>query len=273
MYRGSLLSRGLALDNLEQISALLSKRPVGLISDLDGTLSEIVPVPDEARVSPSMRKTLEDLQRSLALVAVVTGRPVRQAQGIIGLPQITYIGNHGMERFVKGELSLDEGALAFAPFLDRLFFNLKTQFTTAGLVFESKGGSFAVHYRLTANPEKARDALLDTIQEMAGGQVRVLMGKTVINVLPPVDLNKGTAVTSLVAESGLSAVLLLGDDVTDVDAFRAARRLSDGGGLSSTSIAVLGEETPPGLLEQADFTLPGVTEVEEFLRWVVEQTM
>ena len=266
------MSRGLALDNLEEIGALLSKRPVGLISDLDGTLSEIVPVPDEAKVSASMRKTLKDLQRSLALVAVVTGRPIRQARDIIGLPQITYIGNHGMERFEKGELNLDESASAFVPFLDRLFFNLKTQFTTAGLVFESKGGSFAVHYRLTANPEKARDALLETIQEMAGGQVHVLMGKTVINVLPPVELNKGTAVASLVIESGLSTVLLLGDDVTDIDAFRAARRLSDGGGVSSASIAVLGEETPPDLLEEADFTLPGVAEVEEFLRWLVEQT-
>ena len=272
MGRGRLLSRGLALDNLEEIAVLLNRKPLGLISDLDGTLSEIVPVPDEARVSASVRKTLEELQRNLALVAIVTGRPVRQAQDIIGLPQITYIGNHGMERFEKGELSLDEGAHAFVPFLDQLFFNLKTQFTTVGLVFESKGGSFAVHYRLTASPEKARDALLETIQDMAGGQVRVLMGKTVINVLPPVDLNKGTAVTSLVAESGLSAVLLLGDDVTDVDAFRAARSISDGGALSSTSIAVLGEESPQDLREEADFTLSSVTEVEQFLRWLVEQT-
>ena len=106
MGRGRLLSRGLALDNLEEIAVLLNRKPLGLISDLDGTLSEIVPVPDEARVSASVRKTLEELQRNLALVAIVTGRPVRQAQDIIGLPQITYIGNHGMERFEKGNLVL-----------------------------------------------------------------------------------------------------------------------------------------------------------------------
>lgn len=266
------MSRGHALDNLEEVAGLLTKTPFGLISDLDGTLSEIESRPDEATVSASIRETLEDLELNLALVAIVTGRPARQARDILGLSQITYVGNHGLEKLERGVFSLDEGTRPFISFLQRLFFSLKTQFTTAGLVFENKEGSFAVHYRLTADPEKAREALLEAIEEMAGGQVRVLMGKTVINVLPPVDLNKGTAVSALVNQFGLSGALLLGDDVTDLDAFRSARHLSSGEALSSASIAVLGPGAPKELEEEVDFTLSGVSEVEKFLKWLVERT-
>ena len=267
-----LLSKGYLLDHLEEVAGLLKRKPVGLLSDLDGTLSEIVPNPDGTMVSEPIRNAIRELRLRMAVVAIVTGRPVRQACDILGLPDMIYIGNHGFERMEDGQVTLTEEVSSFASILGDLWAGLKTRFARTGLIFEDKGGSFSLHYRSAEDPGMARDALLEAIETMAGGQVRVLMGKQVINVLPPLDLTKGTAVTSLVKENSLSGVILMGDDVTDIDAFRAANRLSRSHGLSSISIAVLGPDSPRGLAEEADFSLSSVGEVEGFLKWLVEQT-
>ena len=85
-------------------------------------------------------------------------------------------------------------------------------------------------------------------------------------------MNKGTAVVSLVEEHGLSGAILLGDDVTDIDSFRSATRLSNGNSFASISVAVGGSDCPEELVREADLTLPGVSAVEDFLDWLVEQT-
>jgi trehalose 6-phosphate phosphatase len=95
----------------------------------------------------------------------------------------------------------------------------------------------------------------------------VLTGKAHINVLPPVALNKGTAVRSLVESRNLEWALIAGDDVTDIDAFREARALADSSDFHCTNVAVLGEDCPAGLLELADYALASVTEMERFLTW------
>ena len=97
------------------------------------------------------------------------------------------------------------------------------------------------------------------------------MGKTVINLLPPVNVTKGTAVISLVKEYGLSGAILIGDDVTDIDSFRAASYLSNRQGFGSISIAVAGSDSPPGLEGEVDFALSSVSEVEDFLIWLAER--
>ncbi len=241
--------------------------------DLDGTISEIVPDPDGATVGPSVKESLAELNRRLALVAIVTGRPARQALGIVSLPELSYVGNHGLERLEEGALTVAEEARIHEPLLSGLIERLRSRFSgVRGLMFEEKGGSFAVHYRLADDHEAARDDVLQAVDKMAGGRVKVLMGKTVINVLPPIELTKGTAVASLAKEYGLAGAILVGDDVTDVDLFRGARRLSRDGNLDSICVAVVGSDSPADLEDEADFTLSSVTQVEEFLGWMVEQT-
>ena len=134
-----------------------------------------------------------------------------------------------------------------------------------------KTGSFAVHYRLAADPEGARDGLLASIQDTAGDRVKLIMGKTVINVLPPVELNKGTAVTHLARERHLAGAVLMGDDVTDLDAFRAARELEMAGEIRKLTVAVVDRESPPELEELSDYTLSSVSEVERVLLWLADR--
>ena len=218
------------------------------------------------------KSALIELLPRLALVAIVTGRTALQARDIVGLEEMIYVGNHGLERLERGHLALMEEARPYVPFLRQLLARLRTRFPSAGLVFEDKGGPFAVRYRLTQNPEKSRDDVLEAIGELAGGRVKVLMGKAVINVLPPVELNKGTAVSSLVKEYGLSGAILIGDDITDIDSFRGARYVSSQEGFASISIAVLGPDSPPELEREADYTLSSVPEVVGFLTWLVKHT-
>ena len=257
------------MDHLEEVDALLERASVGLLLDLDGTISQIVPEPDEASVSPAIRTALQDLHLKLPLLAIVTGRHTPQARDIVGLDDLVYVGNHGLERLEKGRVTLAKDARPFVPFLEQIRERLQARVNAPGLVFEDKGGPFAIHYRLAEDPEKACSDVLEAVEDLSEGRVRVLMGKTVINILPPVDLTKGTAVISLVNECGLSGAILMGDDVTDIDLFSAANAMSGREGFRSISIAVVGPGSPPELERQADFTLSSVSEVGDFLAWLV----
>ena len=267
------MARGRLTDHFGEVAALLRRGKAGLMLDLDGTISEIVPDPEGATVRPSIRGYLAELNRRLALVAIVTGRPARQALGIVGLPELSYVGNHGLERLEKGTLTIAEEARIHGPLLGELIGRLRDRFTgVQGLKFEEKGGSFAVHYRLADDPEATSSEVRRAVDEMAGGRVKVLMGKTVINILPPVELTKGTADASLVKEYGLTGAILIGDDVTDLDLFRGARRASRERDLVNICVAVVGPDSPADLEEEADFTLSSVAQVEAFLGWMVRQT-
>ena len=224
-------------------------------------------------MNPSIKSSLGALRLRLALVAIITGRSARQARDILGLYDLVYVGNHGLERLEAENVTIAEEARPFMSSLEQLVTRLRARFPSTGFFFEDKDASFAVHYRHVEDHEKALEDLLESIGDLAAvGQVRVLMGKTVVNVLPPVDLNKGTAVASLIREYGLSGAILIGDDVTDLDSFRAASSLSGYEGFRSLSVAVVGPDSPPELENEADFTLSSVSEVQEFLDWLVDQT-
>ena len=91
-----------AFEQLELIEALLRKPPFGLISDVDGTISQTAPTPQQAKVSPMCRHYLSILCRHLALVAAISGRPAAEARNMVGIDGMVYIGNHGLERWSEG---------------------------------------------------------------------------------------------------------------------------------------------------------------------------
>ena len=257
--------------HLGEVADLLKSGPAGLLLDLDGTISEIVHEPAQATISQGVKAALKELRLRLALVAIITGRSAQQARDIVGVDQLVYVGNHGLERLEKGTLTVAEEAKPFARSLRKLMERLRAR-DLSGVEFEDKGASFAIHYRNASNPGEAARSMLKAITELSEGQVKLLMGKSVINVLPPVSLTKGSAVVSLVRDSGLSAAILIGDDVTDIDSFQAVRRLSDQRGFRAISIAVIGPESPAKLEDEAEFTLSNVSEVEGFLLCLRQQT-
>jgi trehalose 6-phosphate phosphatase len=83
----------------------------------------------------------------------------------------------------------------------------------------------------------------------------------VIEIVPPLEANKGTAVRRLLEERNLEHALYAGDDTTDLDAFAAVARLELG-----IRVAVASAEGPPDLKEQADIVLDRQSEILELLR-------
>src|SRR3954454_4110447 len=82
---------------------VLRDTPSAVVTDIDGTISAIAPTPAEAMVDPGAKAALDLLARKLAVVVVVSGRAPRDAAAMVGLPGVVYVGNHGLERIVRGE--------------------------------------------------------------------------------------------------------------------------------------------------------------------------
>ena len=245
----------------------LSAAPSGLFLDVNGTLSRISPRPDEATVSLAARRALDRLAATVDVVAAVTGRGVDDARALVGTDAIAYVGNHGLERRRAGTTSFHSLAAPYVEHIRRTLHALTAAGPIPGLVLEHKGPSASVHYRLAPDPAAARDKLLAALGPLlAAGGLRLTEGRMVLNILPAIGVDKGTAIEELVTERGLRGVVFLGDDVTDVDALRSLRRLRQARGLATLGIGVWSPEDPPELAETADLLLHGVAEVERLLR-------
>jgi trehalose-phosphatase len=206
-----------------------------LCFDVDGTLAPIVPDPADARVPETTRTQLRRLAGRYGLVACITGRTSEVARVIVGVPELTYVGEHGLElEPVAGEWS--ERIRAFGA--------------TAGWPVEQKPFSAAFHYRTAADPAAARRRLEQIEAEARSQGLRTRWGRLVLEVLPPVEASKRTAVAHLLARHDLRRALYAGDDATDLDAFNALDGLE-----LAVRIAVASAEAPRGLLERADIVI------------------
>ncbi len=257
-----------ALDHLDELSHILSAERVGVFSDFDGTLTPIFDDPRDTMLESNIRALLAVLAGKLDLVAVVSGRGVGFLRGVVGLGGITYLGNHGMEVWGVGRLEpeangeLDKGLLGE---VQREVEGLGTR----GLYVEDKGVNVAVHYRNAPDPENARLSVLKLMHALAETRdMAIKEGKMVVEVGPTAEVNKGTAVGRLVREFGLTGAIVLGDDVTDCDAFDAVHDAGLGRDFRGLAVAVVDDETPKAVLQKADYRLEGQGEVEEFLRWM-----
>ena len=143
----------------------------------------------------------------------------------------------------------------------------------AGIIVEDKGPTLSVHSRLTTDPKAARTAILDFLAAQGRTEgLGVSEGKRVVEVRPPIELSKGTSLARIVQQRSLAAAIAIGDDTTDVDMLRAVSTLTGSGALQAgLAIAVRGEETPPALLEAADYRVDGPEGVARFLRRLAER--
>ena len=258
-----------AFDHLALIREVLGRSPLGLITDVDGTMSEIAPNPHQARVSPPCRRYLALLCRRLALVSVVSGRSAAEVRDMLGIEGVVYIGNHGLERWVKNRAELPDGARYYSGMVKSALRELSSRLSMEGVTLENKGLSLTIHYRLSPEPGMAEREILSVLvaSDRAKG-LRVVRGRLALNLLPLVEINKGTAVLDLMQDYGLQGGLYLGDDFTDINAFRAVRSASASSAFRGLAIGVTSAEMPEGLVLEADLNLSGVSDVERFLRWL-----
>ena len=257
------------LGNLDLVQDAVIRSPFGLITDVDGTISKTVPLPQEAQVSPLCRRYLSILCNHLALVAVISGRPASQVRDMIKDDRVVYVGNHGLERLVDGRPFLAEGVRGYPDIIKSVTSQLVQSLPIEGLKVEDKGITATIHYRLAAHPEAAKKRILAALKNSAqAGNLRIMPGKMSINLLPPVEMDKGTAVLELIREYHLQSGVYLGDEITDIDAFRAIHAASRDSDFHGVAVGIISPEMPDELLAEADFTLDGVDAVERFLGWL-----
>ena len=241
----------------------------GLFCDIDGTISDIAPRPELARVRPGAIRALETLGEQLAAVAVVTGRDMKEALCMVGAENIVYFATHGLERWEDGELTVAPEAEPHRDRLRNATAELTARLTLPGIVVQTKQVGLSIHYRIATDPESTRAAILEAVESTgAGDWMLVRDGRMVVELLLPVAIDKGTSLRTLVEERNLNGALVLGDDVTDVNMFRAAAEMQAGGSVKAVNIGVVEDETPAEVMEATEHTLAGVDEVESFLIWL-----
>ncbi|MBV9790653.1 MAG: trehalose-phosphatase, partial [Chloroflexi bacterium] len=227
------------------IRQLVSQRPCGLLTDIDGTISPIATTPDAAQVSAAAREALRRLAQQLELVAVISGRAAADAAALVGLPELIYIGNHGLELAQAGVVQPVPDAVAYIPVIDEVLRSAQERIALTGILFENKGVTASVHYRMAEQPAQAQLLIGAILHELSAQHGLVLTpGRMVWELRPPLAIDKGTAARRLVTAYALRSVIFVGDDRTDTDAFRALRELRAQGVCAALNVGVAGSETP-----------------------------
>jgi trehalose 6-phosphate phosphatase len=277
---------GAELTGLTQLTrrvvALLGAGRAGLVTDVDGTISPIVARPEEARVLPRAREALLGLRDLLSLVAVVSGRSVADARNMVGVDGLVYVGNHGLEVWGRNGPETVPEARPWVPRLAAVLgevtvrlkdsrVEIASEGAERGVLIENKGATASLHYRLAPDREQARRTLLEILARAAvTSGLRIEEGRMVINLLPPLMVTKGSAVSWLVREHRIDRLVYLGDDITDAHAFKALAVLRQTEGIHTLGIGVVGPETPPSVRQLADAAVPSVEAVGDLLHGVLE---
>ena len=216
-----------------------------LFFDVDGVLAPIVSRPEEARVPDETREELRRLAGRYGLVACVSGRTSAGARAIVGLDELVYVGEHGLE--------LDRDAPLWRS-------QLRAFADSVDWPVEDKGLTLSFHYRNVVDQEAAERTLLEVAERARDEGLVPRFGRKVLEIRPPVEANKGTAVRHLLDERGLRRALYAGDDTTDLDGFRALE--ADDVELA-VRVAVVSPESPQGLRESADVVVGTPAELLE----------
>jgi len=226
-----------ALDRWDAIADRLDRNELALFLDYDGTLTPIVPQPEDATLSDTMRALLTRLSK-LCTVAVVSGRDRRDVESMVGHPDLVYAGSHGFDIRGPGGFAMEqEDAQDALGALDDAEKGLRERLASIeGARVERKKFAIAVHYRGVsgetdiATVEQAVDQAVSTHSAL-----RKKGGKKIFELQPNVEWDKGHAVMFLADALDLNrdnvVLMYIGDDVTDEDAFRALRATPRGIGV------------------------------------------
>ena len=262
------------LDNLDVLQKLLKRQPFGLITDMDGTLSEIPHNFLEITPPPPTLPQLAKLVKRFEVLAIISGRKTEALKDIVNIDGVQYIGHYGMEWWKNNQAVLHPEVAASVTAMRELAAELETLRAVDGMIIQDKWATISVHYHMTRQPETAKQQIMDLVQKSPHGKnMRLIEEKNNISIIPRVEINKGTAVSSLIKEHNLQGAIFLGDDVGDVPGFRAIRVAREVQEFMGLAILVTGSETSQATLKEADFTLNGVGETVMLLDWLVDNTV
>ncbi len=246
----------------------------GVLLDVDGTLAPIVRHADDAHVPEATRSLLIAVAKRYGVVGCVSGRRATTARQIVSIGSIAYVGNHGGEMLRPGatgvELDPDLAAwgqrvrdFASAAWTDELH-RLRVR-------AEDKDAIAAFHWRGAPDEASAERAVRVLAQAAQRAGLAPHWGRKVLEIRPPVALDKGRGVTALLRGCDVRAAVYVGDDNTDVDAFRGLRQLVEEGHLShAVCVGVRSDETPAAIEQEADLLVEGPSGVREVLEALLD---
>lgn len=251
---------------VERIGDRLDASPLALLLDIDGTLAPIAPTPALAQVPAATRFVLERLAKLPGVVmALVSGRAAHDAARIAAIPGAWVIGNHGYELMSPdGGIDVRPEAADFEKSMEEAARLLSPIEMISGALLENKRWTLSIHYR---NVRHGSADIENRVRGVAADLgLRVTDGKKVIEVRPPIDVDKGTAALAFALRHEAltrGTVLYAGDDRTDEDAFRALRP-------SGRAITVRVDDDD-AVETGAEFTLPSPAELHDLLGWLAHR--
>jgi trehalose 6-phosphate phosphatase len=265
----------------ERYDELVAAAAQGVVClDFDGVLAPIVDDPTQAHIHPEAADVLVALAGSFRAVAVVTGRPARQAVALGDLDEVgariadagrdfLVLGQYGNERWTAQSRRVvsprpPRGLAALAAELP----DLLRRHDLAEAFLEQKSLAVAVHTRRMADPRGALERLTPVLDRAARAHGLVLEpGRMVVEVRAP-GMDKGNAVRTLKRELHADAMMFAGDDLGDVEAFEAIAALRRGGMVGL--LVCSGSREQQALVDLADIVVDGPDEVMRFLRRLAE---
>jgi trehalose 6-phosphate phosphatase len=251
-------------DALAESLRPLTENPSGaaVLCDIDGTLAPIVRRAEEAHVPEEVSRLLARLARRYGCVACISGRAATEARRLVGVGSIAYAGSHGAELLEPGQSSprlipefksWEERVRRFAADRDTRDQRLLR------VRIEDKGPIAAFHWRGAPDEDAALAHLQNVAQEAEAAGLVTHWGRKVLEIRPPVPLDKGRVVRDLVISKRSKAALFGGDDVTDLDAFDTLDALVSEGTLdAAVRVGVRSDEGPAAIVDRADVVVDGV---------------
>lgn len=222
-----------------------------LAFDFDGTLAPIVADPERATMRTRTRELLGAAAK-LFRVVVISGRAQADVtRKLCGVSVDGVVGNHGIEPWQATDRVMASVA-RWRPLLVKRLSSIR------GVIIENKVYSVAIHTRLCREKKRARAAIWAAIAEL--GNVRVIGGKQVVNILPSGAPDKGIALERERRRLGCDTAIYVGDDQTDEDVFV----LDQPGRLLTIRVGAKRKS-------QAAYFIRGQREIDSVLRLVIEQ--
>lgn len=251
------------------LKKLISAERIGLVTDMDGTISYITEKPEDAVITPRNFELLKALREKLDLVSIISGRPVQSIYERIPLDNVIYIGNHGLERCVNGKVKHNFNIEPYLPRLEASVAKLE-EIAEEGAQVEDKGVTVTFHYRQTEDPDEIRDEFYPQVKKISEEtDLEFFEGRMIFELRPPVKADKGVAFEQLVDEFELESVIYVGDDTTDVAALQMAQKLREEGRCYAVGVGVMSNDHPSKLPASTDLLTSGVPDVENLFAWIL----
>lgn len=212
-----------------EVRQWLGERHLLLVTDFDGTLSELALTPGTAVISPEVRDTLRLVgEHPRTTLAVVSGRRIDDVRARTA-DVAPYVGGlHGLE--ISGPTGgfLHPALARVAPVIADILARARLALAWCpDVVLEDKTYALTCHVR-KVSPDAAGTALGQFVEvaqpALDADLLRVLPGAQALELLPAAEWHKGKAVewirsaVDIGPTSGVG-VVYLGDDRTDEDAF------------------------------------------------------